>query len=112
MRMWNVPTEMLCQKHLLGEHVELHMAIGAYKKQKSFKGFYEKKLIDPQSIYTRHDQLVLEMQKRGLNHKSPLEKITIKDPQIKLDIKNNILDLSTRCLKCAEKINQYEGEIK
>lgn len=28
MRMWVVNPKILCRKHLLGEHVELHMATG------------------------------------------------------------------------------------
>lgn len=32
MRMWMVPPELMCRQHLLGEHVELHMFVGAINK--------------------------------------------------------------------------------
>lgn len=32
MRMWLVPPSHMCRKHLLGEHVELHMLLGTLKK--------------------------------------------------------------------------------
>ena len=35
MRMWLVPPSHMCRKHLLGEHVELHMLLGTLKKGKS-----------------------------------------------------------------------------
>ena len=28
MRMWNVDVTKMCNKHLLGEHVEMHMFVG------------------------------------------------------------------------------------
>jgi hypothetical protein len=29
MRMWMVPPKVMCRKHLLGEHVEIHMLAGS-----------------------------------------------------------------------------------
>ena len=34
MRMWMIDPTMLCTKHLLGEHVELHMFVGTINKNK------------------------------------------------------------------------------
>jgi hypothetical protein len=71
MRMWMIDPKYMCRKHLLGEHVEIHMIIGAIKKNKNLQGFFDKKLIEINSIITRHDELVFEMIKRGYNHNSP-----------------------------------------
>ena len=32
MRMWNVDPKLMCNKHLLGEHVEMHMFFGTIQK--------------------------------------------------------------------------------
>ena len=104
--------KLLCNKHLLGEHGELHKFIPTFKKgyrvdkrvspivQIQFKGYQE-----------RHDALAEEMIKRGMNHKSPLPEL----PDFKsiykeyyektVDISNSINDLTMRCERCKERIN-------
>ena len=42
MRMWMVPPRKMCRKHLLGEHVEIHMAVATLRLGKSVAGFLEK----------------------------------------------------------------------
>lgn len=108
MRMWLVPTHLLCQQHLLGEHVELHMLVGSIKRGKSLKGFVEKGLISTPQISTRHDEIVEEMVKRGMNHKSPLPytdtlALGEVDPEVSLR------DLEDRCSKCRARINGVLG---
>lgn len=105
MRMWGVDTGMLCRKHLLGEHVEMHMFIGAMTRKKNLQGFVDKGLVETKEIINRHDQLAAEMIKRGMNHKSPLDSFaqTVLDTypeQGKLDIEANIEDLINRCADC------------
>ena len=39
MRMWMLPTAGMCRKHLLGEHVELHMLLGSLRRGKNIEGF-------------------------------------------------------------------------
>ena len=39
MRMWMLPPKGLCRKHLLGEHVELHMLLGSMRRGKNIDGF-------------------------------------------------------------------------
>jgi hypothetical protein len=77
MRIWDIPTSKLCKNHLLGEHRELHAIWTVIIQNK--KGYskhpetirWEGKL---RSLYIRHQQQVEEMQNRGYNHKSPLDK--------------------------------------
>lgn len=38
MRMWMLPPETMCRKHLLGEHVELHMLLGSLRRGKTLTG--------------------------------------------------------------------------
>jgi hypothetical protein len=42
MRMWMVWPELMCRKHLLGEHVEIHMLLGALNKGHRVQGFINK----------------------------------------------------------------------
>lgn len=114
MRMWLVPTECLCRKHLLGEHVELHMLLGCLKRNKNIKGYIDKQLLFPEFVVQRHWDVANEMRKRGYNHKSSIELIDAPIPQfyqykdydIEL-VKNNMVDLYERCEACRELIEPY-----
>jgi len=78
MRIWDIPADKLCTKHLLGEHCELH---GLWNILTQNKSGYSKhpetlrwkgKLAD---LYLRHEQLVIEMKKRNYQHKSDLNRV-------------------------------------
>lgn len=102
MRMWMIPCEQMCNKHLLGEHVELHMLVGSIKKNKNIKGFLNG-LVNVQEIEPRHAEIVQEMQKRGMNHKSEIPKF---NSYLKgyVNIEENKQELKNRCPKCRELI--------
>lgn len=101
MRMWTIQPRFMCRQHLLGEHKEIHMLAGCLKKGKTLKGYYEKKLVDPASMHKRHEELAIEMQSRGYNHKSILPSLSgIHLPKIELNPAENLLDLLSRCNKC------------
>lgn len=106
MRMWQIPPAALCRKHLLGEHVEMHMFAGSLVKGISMKGYIENGLLDLPNLKRRHDELVDEMTKRGYNHKTPLEHEFIKDHLFdhaqKPDFEFNVRDLSSRCPECLQ----------
>jgi len=76
MRVWDIPTEKLCNQHLLGEHRELHAIWSILTKNK--KGYskhpetlrWKGKL---KALYIRHQEQVKEMERRGYVHKSPLD---------------------------------------
>ena len=107
MRQWLVDPELLCRKHLLGEHVEHHMFVGSIWRGKSVKGYLRDGLLEPKTLQDRHAELVNEMISRGYNHKSPLLKIDVSHlPDGKIDINRNIEDLRSRCDECAKRINQ------
>lgn len=99
MRMWCLPTKLLCRNHLLGEHKELHMLAGHIKKNKTMGRFLTDKLVNPQLINQRHSELVVEMTSRGYNHKSPLPKL-VTSYQSDIDTKHNFIDLLDRCPAC------------
>lgn len=101
-----IPPQLMCRKHLLGEHVELHMLVGTLQKGKSIRGYLEKKLVDPCSIETRHNALVREMLSRGYKHNSLLWYDS--DLENEINIANSILELSNRCQDCRSRIIQNE----
>ena len=73
MRMWMVRPSLLCRQHLLGEHKELHMIIGAMEAKRSLAGHIMGRQLDLSRIATRHEALVREMERRGWKgHKTPV----------------------------------------
>ena len=101
MRMWNINPKLLCNKHLIAEHGEIHAMIGNLKKS----GTWAKRLtkagyLEPQNAKNRHNKLVVEMLRRELNHNSILETDGIKLPIGKVDKTKSIRDLKARCKKC------------
>jgi len=103
MRQWNVNPELLCSKHLRGEHFEHHMFLGSIKKGISMKGYINKGLVEMHNIKNRHDELALEMMNRGYNHKSEMEEYSlIKEGYV--DSEENIKILINKCPKCKERM--------
>ncbi len=99
MRMWTVPPRTMCRKHLLGEHVEIHMAAASLKLGKSVDGFITRGLLELRSLRTRHDQLVAEMVRRGYRHASPLGRVPLRT-EGKVDRRRTALDLAVGCPEC------------
>lgn len=108
MRMWNVPPEVMCRQHLLGEHLETHMFLGTLNKGISLQGYIDKGLIEVGNIIPRHNVLVEEMEKRGYNHKSPMptylsmpSKYFVNSGYV--DTNANLIELADRCEACNER---------
>ncbi len=76
MRVWDIPPECLCDKHLLGEHAEIHAIWSVITRKK--RGYaahpetlrWRKRL---KALYARHEQVSEEMMRRGFRHQSPLD---------------------------------------
>lgn len=105
MRMWMLPTIILCRNHLLGEHNELHKLIGSIIKNKNLKGFIDNKFICLNQIQKRHEDLVKEFQRRNYNHQSPLfHNDEIYERNIgRKEIIFNLKDLINRCDGCKKR---------
>lgn len=99
--MWNVDVKRMCNKHLLGEHVEMHMFKGCLDRKKSIKGYIDTGLVEVHNIKKRHDIIAKEMLRREMNHKSPLDVNFAEGKKIgRVDVKRNVLDLKNRCKNC------------
>jgi len=101
MRMWMVPPAILCRKHLLGEHVELHMFAGHFRLGRKM-GKYSS-LCEPEKIESRHSDLVAEMEARGYDHASPLS-FTYKGSEPgSVDSAASLDELLRRCPECRKR---------
>lgn len=108
MRMWMCNPKYMCNQHLRGEHVELHMLVGHLKKGRYIHGYIENNCLEPMSVITRHIDIAHEMVKRGMNHKSSLldfkiKHLTKKEFYYKIDRKAAAKELFARCEKCRER---------
>jgi hypothetical protein len=76
-RIWDLEPRVLCDRHLLGEHRELHAIWSILTTGK--RGYAN----HPETIrwrgrlaalYARHESEVEEMERRGFSHRSPLDR--------------------------------------
>jgi hypothetical protein len=78
MRIWDVEPKILCRKHLLAEHRELHGLWNILTKHHGQGGYarhpetlrWVGKL---KALYNRHEKLVAEFAVRGYQHRTPLD---------------------------------------
>ena len=110
MRMWMINPELLCNKHLLGEHGEIHKHRHNFeKKHKITKRISPVVQIEPESMEKRHNALAIEMQRRRYNHQSPyiqpdISYLNDNERFAKADLSVSIIDLKNRCPECSSRI--------
>jgi hypothetical protein len=108
--MWMVDPTLMCRRHLLGEHVELHMLVGHLNKGRHLGRYIDNDLVEPRSIQSRHDELVEEMTRRGYNHESPLPMCSIHMTAFewlhRIDRDKSLRDLAARCPDCRERMGE------
>ncbi len=76
MRIWDLEPRLLCDRHLLGEHRELHaiwtiltrgkQGYANHPETRRWRGRLA-------ALYARHESQVEEMGQRGFSHRSPLD---------------------------------------
>ena len=75
MRVWDVPHTELCDRHLVGEHAEIHAVWSVIANSKAGYALHPEvtrwrgRL---RALVARHDANVAEMTARGFKHASPL----------------------------------------
>ena len=109
MRMWMVDPVIMCNKHLLGEHVECHMFAGHLQRKRQIKNYIRMNLLEPGSLRQRHDRLAQEMIHRQMSHKSLLPEYDIsylpKEHQTyTVNAEASLQELSRRCPDCKKRI--------
>lgn len=100
---------VLCQQHLLGEHVEMHMFVGTLRKSVSIRGYIDRGQVNPMLITRRHEELAAEMLRRGIKHLSPLPRCrTTQKIESPVDVAANLIELARRCPRCRERQEKYK----
>lgn len=116
MRVWDIDPKLLCDRHLLGEHNEIHAIWSIITN--NLKGFsshpetrrWHGKL---RALYLRHGNTAGEMERRGFKHRSPLDErfATGKEAQDELldpvEVQERLL--SEKDADCAERIRRRKA---
>lgn len=108
-----IDPKLLCKRHLLGEHGEIHKHRHNFEKHHKIDGrIYPTVLIEPANMKNRHYELAIEMVRRGYNHMSPyvqpdISYLPIEQQNAKVDLAYNLKDLANRCAECEKRINDY-----
>lgn len=114
MRMWMLSPQTMCDKHLLGEHGEIHKHRHNFVKGHKISGRLSPVVqIEPKSMKSRHDMLAEEMLRRGFNHKSPYEQpdlssYSLEERFAEVDLKISEKDLLGRCETCRKRFQPKE----
>ncbi|MDP8212768.1 MAG: pyrimidine dimer DNA glycosylase/endonuclease V [Candidatus Zapsychrus exili] len=77
MRIWDITPQKLCRSHLLGEHRELHAIWSILTNNKKGYSKHPETLRwggKLNALFLRHEDLVKEIERRGYNYRSPLDK--------------------------------------
>lgn len=102
--MWMIDPKTMCRQHLLGEHAEIHMFIGAVESGYSVKGYLEKGLLEFHNLYDRHEELIAEMKRRNYRHNSTINKKWKRaEMQGYIDKNRNLAELLDRCSRCRKR---------
>lgn len=102
MRMWMLPPEWMCSKHIRGEHGEIHKFRHTFEKGHSIRGRLDPVVqIEPLAMKARHDKLAQYLQ----SHSSPYEMPDLSaypEEQITpaVDPWRSFIDLWSRCPEC------------
>jgi hypothetical protein len=75
-RIWDVDVRLLCDRHLLGEHRELHAIWAVHTEHKRGYARHPETLRwhgRLAALYARHEAQVTEFARRGFRHASPLD---------------------------------------
>ena len=106
-----IDPSLMCDKHLFGEHGEIHKFRPSFVKGVSINGRIAPVVqIEPMSMKTRHDELTAEMTRRKnkqyfSEYEQPdLSKYDESKVSVKADVMSNIRDLVCRCENCKSKI--------
>jgi len=110
--MWMINPSLLCKKHLMGEHFEIHKHRHVFEKGYSIEG--RKGQIEPLAMKKRHDEIALEMENRGYSHKSPYDMPSLGKynnlDSFTVDVNISLNDLMNRCPHCKNIIENSKNK--
>lgn len=104
-----VDPRVMCRRHLLGEHSEIHRHRHVFERGHSITGRLSPVVqIEPAAMGERHDALADEMLRRGYRHESPYEMPDLShlprwQREARVDTALSLSELMGRCDECGEK---------
>jgi pyrimidine dimer DNA glycosylase len=120
MRVWDVDVRELCDRHLLGEHRELHAIWSILTNGRSGYANHPETVRwrgRLAALYARHQQQLAEMARRGFNHGSPLDGALATGEARQSELVDSMADQRARlaakdcgCLRVAGLAVPVEGE--
>ena len=112
-RMWAVHPKVMCRKHLMEEHNNLHKFVGMINKDTDLSKYREERFLDPKALPHRHGLIIKEFQRRGIKHTTPLSskdintvKLDWNDTRNKLDSYKDINEMYDNCKQCRRRIDK------
>jgi hypothetical protein len=102
-RIWDLEPALLCDRHLLGEHRELH---GIWSILTTGKRGYSR---HPETLrwrgrlaalYARHEAQVAEMARRGFRHASPLDPRLATGEAVQTELVDSVEAQRERLARC------------
>jgi hypothetical protein len=116
--MWMVDPKIMCQKHLCGEHLELHMFLSHIKAGKKVDGYLKNNCLEPRMIWKRHCDIESEMLKRSYNPKTPIYghdclcilDLATEQQYWEINKEKSLNDLLERCPRCRERFREQNNE--
>jgi len=123
MRMWMINPKLMCLKHILGEHAQIHRYYNPFSRHYNIdKRIQPIVMIEPQNMKKRHDRLEEELNRRretgevkGLKKTSPyilpdLSYLPQAQREAKMDKFMSMQALMERCPVCKERIMKLFNE--
>lgn len=115
MRMWNIEPRLLCEKHLIQEHSDMHEIVFRFQLGLEVVGFVRDGSIDPTGVYVRHLNLEAEMTRRGATKFSPISFVQWRalsqwyGSQL-IDVGQSLTELKNLCEACRANIKVWTHE--
>lgn len=107
----------LCDEHLQREHWEIHQLVEQVRGEWDMPGYNQtmkvlghsvRGQVFPTKVRDRHDALVSEMVRRGIEHDTPIEQPVVADVLDMSSVTGELIshnkdELARRCSKCRDR---------
>lgn len=101
---------LMCSKHRVGEHGEIHKHRHNFEKQHNISGrIYPEIQIEPESMKKRHDQLAAFMDHKSEFSQPDLSYLPDDQRYAKVNVMESYRELCRRCPECRAKIEKIMG---
>jgi hypothetical protein len=101
--MWNVNPLWMCDRHLMQEHADMHVAAEMLVKGHRLDHLVDRNLLEVHHIRHRHDRLENELEARGLGHRTSLPGRFPDQPAGMLNVQASRQKLLRTCYECARR---------